>query len=173
MGLLHILVLKILLKNKKMFEAALEIRKSFVVFVNERVCREFWMMYGLEAGVHYISVKEDFSDLHRKEKANRSVSRTISKNSRRNEFLCGGIFVERFCTSIWIGGLEAHTSRKKLYLLGKMYSNELEVRSFDRKADFDKFVPMSDLYQFKYLIAAREYGGWDNRLKMLFCLNRI
>lgn len=37
-------------------------------FINERPYIEFWMRYGLKAGKHYISVKEDFSDLLEKKK---------------------------------------------------------------------------------------------------------
>lgn len=38
------------------------------IFVNERPYIEFWMRFGLEDGKHYISVKEDFSDLLEKKR---------------------------------------------------------------------------------------------------------
>ena len=79
----------------------------------------------------------------------------------------------KYGKAFWIGSLDTHVSRKQLYLLGKMYSNELEIRSFDWKTDCGKFVSMFDLSQYKYLIAARGYGGWDDRLKMLFRSNRV
>lgn len=72
--------------------------------------------------------------------------------------------------AFWIGNLDIHNSRKKLYLLGKKYPKDLEIESYDWSAE-SRFIPMTELYQYKYLIDARGCG-WTDRIKMLFLLER-
>lgn len=74
--------------------------------------------------------------------------------------------------AFWIGNLENHDSREKLFLLGKMYPAQLEIKAFDWE-HMENFVSMTDLYQYKYLIDARGCGAWSDRLRILFLLRRV
>ena len=72
--------------------------------------------------------------------------------------------------AFWIGNLENHYSRERLYQLGQENPNELEIVSYEWRKRTN-FIPMAEQYQYKYLIDARGIG-WTDRLKMLFLLGR-
>lgn len=72
--------------------------------------------------------------------------------------------------AFWIGNLSNHSSRKKLYCLGKEHSDDLEIDPIDWN-DKSNFIPMIEWRKYKYLIDARGYG-WTDRLKILFMIGR-
>lgn len=76
----------------------------------------------------------------------------------------------KYNKAFWIGNLNNHSSREKLYILGKNHPGELEINSIDWK-DKSNFIPMKEWGNYKYLIDARGYG-WTDRLKILFMMGR-
>lgn len=74
--------------------------------------------------------------------------------------------------AFWIGNLSNHSSREKLYLLGKTHLEDLEIRAFDW-SNLENFVPYTELYQYKYLIDVRGCAGWSDRLQVLVHLGRV
>lgn len=73
--------------------------------------------------------------------------------------------------AFWIGNLGNHSSRDQLYKLGEKHPDELEIKAYDWGTK-NGFIAMPEWYQYKYLIDARGYGGWTDRLKILFFLGR-
>lgn len=72
--------------------------------------------------------------------------------------------------AFWTGNLDNHDSRVKLYQLGREYPEDLEIVPYSWNGK-TKWISMTELYQYKYLIDARGYG-WTDRLKILFLLER-